>query len=965
MTASELRPALRSPFVSATAKVTAILALTSGLVVPALPATAQGVEVTVTLRTDPGRPLGTDGNGRVLMYAPNPLEPGSSTSHWDPSATPDLLMEPSASPFLSFAPLDLTQPAMRDLGWRPGSSNITLRVQDPAGMGFNDPELGAQRMAAMQFVAQRWGQVLDSDVEINLGVRFSDLPCSENSGVLAQAGTQFIFESFPGAPVQNTWFHGALAESLAGQNLSLEDNPSPNAPDIIAQFNSQIDEDCLGGNTGFYYALDGNAPQGRISFVNVALHEVGHGLGFASISNPDTGAFFMGLPDIFDRNLFDIDLGLPWHRTTAEQRVASRINTGRLVWNGPRANGAAPDFLDPGLVLTVDDPPALAGTSQVAPAAFGPPITSVGLQGRLALGRDGSADPTLGCNPLVNSGEVAGKIAVLDRGTCFFFDKARNAQNAGAIALVVVNNVPSPPIPLGLPQGESGASITIPAVHLSQQDGERLKRALTVGLPPAAPSSLTAQPLPGGRGLLGWTDNSDNENAFRIERRRDGAGGFQLRTTTGPDVTSFEDSGLAAGVTYSYRVRAQNAAGASAFSNVAALTVGADPPPAPNGLRASTLSDTDVILMWDGTTGAETGFVVERRRVGSRTGDGGFEFDEGPFETAAEAPAGATQVVLGDLEPGTTYNLRLQAVNENGGSPFAGPVAATTETATPPAPCVEGGRDLCLLDDRFQVQAMFKDPFNGGATGFGTAVPFSSDSGLYWFFNPDNIELITKMIDARTLTDSFWFFYGALSSVEYWIVVTDTDGGQVRTYYNPPRVLGAEADTRAFLVLEPQPQGLRPSVGHAGDAIRSGVLELPASPPVPVAPLTQAGTAGGDCQPDTTTLCLLDDRFRVTVDWSNPRAEGEGSSGQGMALPLEGNDTTGTFWFFRAENLELLVKMIDATSFNGKFWVFFGGLTDLPYTLRVEDTVTGNFKQYENPFGDLIGETDTAALDPE
>ena len=965
MTVSFPRPARRSSLVPATTVITTILALTAGLLLSALPAAAQGVDVAVTLRTDPDRPLGTDGNGKVLMYAPNPLEPGSSTSHWDLSATPDLLMEPSASPFLSFAQLDLTVPALRDMAWPPGNATITLRIQDAAGMGFNDPELGDERRAAMQFVVDTWGGVLGSDVEINLGVTFTELTCSENSGVLAQAGTQFIFESFPGAPVQNTWFHGALAEALSGQNLSLEDISNPDAPDIIAQFNSRIDENCLGGGTRFYYGLDGNVPAGQISFVNVALHEVGHGLGFASISNPNTGEFFMGIPDIFDRNLFDTDLGRPWHRLNATERVASRINTGGLVWNGPRANAAAPDFLDPGLVLTIEDPPELAGSTPVAPAQFGPPLTQAGIQGRLALGRDDSAEPTLGCNTLVNGGELAGKIAVLDRGICTFVTKAQNAQAAGAIALVVVNNVPGPPVSLG----GTDPSINIPSVHVSQEDGERIKRALTLGLPPAAPSDLTAEPLPGAGGLLRWTDNSDNEDGFRIERRRDGAGGFRRVTTTGPDVTMFEDSGLVAGATYSYRVRAENEAGVSAFSNLAALVAGTLPPPAPSGLRASTLSDTDVILTWDETPGAETGFVAQRRRVGTHTDVGGFVFDEGVFETAAEASAGATDLVLDGLEPDTTYNFRLQAVNENGGSPFAGPVAATTEGATPPDPCVRGDRSLCLLDDRFRVQTMFRDPFNDG-TGFGTAVPYSSDSGLYWFFEPDNIELIAKMIDARTVTDSFWFFYGALTNVEYWIVVTDTDDGRVRTYYNPPRTLGADADTRAFQVLDPQPQtrvdsqgeGLEAPAGDRGHPAFTGVLELPAASATPVTPIAGAGTAGEACQPDATTLCLVDGRFRVTVDWSNPRDE---SSGQGMALPLEGNDTTGTFWFFFPENLELLVKVIDGRVLNNKFWVFFGGLTDLPYTLRVEDTVTGNSKEYENPFGDLVGETDNRAFDPE
>ena len=304
---------------------TLLVPLLSGSLTP--PASAQpAVEIDATLRLDPSRPQGMDDIGHLLMYAPNPLEQGSSVSHWDLSASPDLLMEPSASPLVGFGQLDLTVPALQDLGWPGGSSTLTLRVQDAAGTGFNDPELGNTRRNAMEFVAQRWGQFLGSGVEINLGVSFEELPCSDNSGVLAQAGTQFIFEDFPGAPVPDTWFHGNLAESLSGQNLSLEDDPgNPDAPDIRATFNSRIDEECLAQGTRFYYGLDGNVPPGQISFVNVALHEVGHGLGFASLTNPQTGNFIEGLPDIFSRFLLDTDLNRRWHQMTVGQRRLSAV----------------------------------------------------------------------------------------------------------------------------------------------------------------------------------------------------------------------------------------------------------------------------------------------------------------------------------------------------------------------------------------------------------------------------------------------------------------------------------------------------------------------------------------------------------------------------------------------------------------------------------------------------------------
>ena len=76
--------------------------------------------VTVSLATDPSRIAGADSQGRPLLYTPNPLIGGSSVSHWDVTATPNLLMEPSITAGLGnilVAPKDLTVPLLKDLGW--------------------------------------------------------------------------------------------------------------------------------------------------------------------------------------------------------------------------------------------------------------------------------------------------------------------------------------------------------------------------------------------------------------------------------------------------------------------------------------------------------------------------------------------------------------------------------------------------------------------------------------------------------------------------------------------------------------------------------------------------------------------------------------------------------------------------------------------------------------------------------
>jgi hypothetical protein len=122
--------------------------------------------------------------------------------------------------------------------------------------------------------------------------------------------------------------------------------------------------------------------------------------------------------------------------------------------------------------VTIDAPSSAAGTYEAAGAAFGPEPSEEGLSGNIVLVSDGSANPTLGCGPLV--GFPAGAIALVDRGSCTFVQKARNAQAAGASAVILVNNAPGDP---SEPTGND-PSITIPVVQVSQADGTAIKAGL-------------------------------------------------------------------------------------------------------------------------------------------------------------------------------------------------------------------------------------------------------------------------------------------------------------------------------------------------------------------------------------------------------------------------------------------------------------------------------------------------------
>ena len=125
----------------------------------------------------------------------------------------------------------------------------------------------------------------------------------------------------------------------------------------------------------------------------------------------------------------------------------------------------------PGMRLVVDTPSPAAGEYELAGASFGPDAPVAGLPGTIALGDDATGDVNDGCEPLV--GFPAGTIALVDRGSCPFVQKAVNAQDAGAIAVIVANNVPGDPFNMG-----GSGPVTIPAVMVSQDDGAAIKAGL-------------------------------------------------------------------------------------------------------------------------------------------------------------------------------------------------------------------------------------------------------------------------------------------------------------------------------------------------------------------------------------------------------------------------------------------------------------------------------------------------------
>ena len=448
----------------------------------AVPALAQNVDAFLRVNND--RLQGADQDDRLLVFSPDPVAPGSSISHWDITATPNLLMEPSLNSDLGFLDLDLTPLQMQDIGWQTGTSTLNIFDLDPPGTGFTDPRpfagapgnnaatLGEARRNVFESLLGVWGSTLNSSVPIDVLVTWTPLPCSPTGGAaLAGASTVFVF-SGAGLPNPDVLYPAALTEAFAGEDLT--GSPEENGGDIIVFMNVDIDEACLGAGTGYYYGLDGNAPSNLIDVSATILHELGHGLGMASFTDEATGEGFNGQLSIYDTFLHDNDQGMTWDEMTDAQRVQSAINDRGLAWTGPNVSAATAETLAPGVAeLVVRAPREVEGTYNIGRAAFGGDLTADRLRGDLVCLENSTPDGILfdGCAEATNPSALAGNIALIERGTCGFTTKAANAQAAGAIAAVIYNNQGNTAIGLG----GADDSITIPVVSVGMDDGMALR----------------------------------------------------------------------------------------------------------------------------------------------------------------------------------------------------------------------------------------------------------------------------------------------------------------------------------------------------------------------------------------------------------------------------------------------------------------------------------------------------------
>src|SRR6266540_583665 len=194
---------------------------------------------------------------------------------------------------------------------------------------------------------------------------------------------------------------------------------------------------------------------------------------------------------------------------------------------------------------------------------------------------------------------------------------------------------------------------------------------------PAAPSNLAATAVSSSQINLSWTDNATTEDGFQIERCS-GAGctAFTQIATVGPNVTTYSNTGLAASTSYSYRVRANNGAGSSGYSNTATATTSLTAPAAPTNLLATAVSSSQINLSWTDNATTEDGFQIERCSGAGCTA----------FTQIATVGPNVTAYSNTGLAASTSYSYRVRANNGAGSSAYSNTATATTSLTAPAAP---------------------------------------------------------------------------------------------------------------------------------------------------------------------------------------------------------------------------------------------------------------------------------------
>ncbi|HEV7517994.1 MAG TPA: Calx-beta domain-containing protein [Thermoanaerobaculia bacterium] len=315
---------------------------------------------------------------------------------------------------------------------------------------------------------------------------------------------------------------------------------------------------------------------------------------------------------------------------------------------------------------------------------------------------------------------------------------------------------------------ESAGSVT---VHVSRTGGS--DGGVSVAYAATAGTASAGSDFTPTSGTLTWGDQDSAEKTFQVAIVNDA---ISESTETVSLALSSPTGGAGLGT------------GSGTITIADDDAPGPTAPAAPSNLQATGVSSTDVQLTWRDNSNNETGFRIESKTASTA------------YQLVATAPTNATGATIAGLSPATAYTFHVRANGAGGNSGFSNEATAATLGDT--APCVAGHNTLCLGDGgRFKAEVAWSSQSSG--SGDAVAVPLASapQSGLFYFVDPSNIEMLVKVLNAciPALGNHYWVFYAATTNVQFTLTVTDTHSGQVKTYTNALNHAASPVqDTTAF-----------------------------------------------------------------------------------------------------------------------------------------------------------------------
>jgi len=332
---------------------------------------------------------------------------------------------------------------------------------------------------------------------------------------------------------------------------------------------------------------------------------------------------------------------------------------------------------------------------------------------------------------------------------------------------------------------EGAASATINVQRVGGDDG-----AVSVQYATANGTAQSGSDYTAANGTLNWADNDDTSKSFTV-----------------PILGDSDDE-----ANETVQLTLSNPGGGAALGSPSAATLTIQDDDAPAGSPGNLRFTSSTYSVGEGAASAQ--LTVER--VGGTTGEvsaqyatangsavAGSDFMASSGDVTFGAGDGASKTIDVPLlddgveEAVETFSVALSS--PSGGAGLGNPSQATVSISDDdfPTVCIPDEVTLCLNQGRFRVRVQWTD-FQG-QTGPGSALPYTADSGFFYFFGPDNLEILIKVLNGCVPFERYWVFYAAATNVEYAIEVVDTQRGAAKVYTNDAGVFApATGDTDAF-----------------------------------------------------------------------------------------------------------------------------------------------------------------------